>query len=135
MIVLDEAVHDPDIIRAISAWYVGRVLSLTTLRPRTVIKDEAIYALLRSVPQPTFVTINVDDFWRAASSDLHYCIVCASLSAVNVAPALPGWLRRLFSLPEFKTKSARMGKIARLSARQIAYYETDRRIRTLSWPN
>jgi hypothetical protein len=54
MIVVDENLHDQRIMRAISAWYPGQVVSVTTLRPRTVIKDEAIPALLLKVVQPTF---------------------------------------------------------------------------------
>lgn len=58
MIVVDENLHDRRIMEAISAWYPGQVVSVTTLRPRTVIKDEAIPALLLKATQPTFVTIN-----------------------------------------------------------------------------
>jgi hypothetical protein len=32
-------------------------------------------------------------------------------------------LRRLFRLPVFKTKAARMGKVARVSGEQVAYYQ------------
>lgn len=80
------------------------------------------------------MTVNVDDFWRAAPADSHYCIVCAGLPAVRVAPTLPGWLRRLFALPGFKTKAARLGKVVLRRPRQIAYYENDNRLHALAWP-
>jgi len=36
---------------------------------------------------------------------------------------LPGLLRRLFHLPLFKTKAARMGKIVRVSEEEVAYWQ------------
>jgi hypothetical protein len=59
MIVLDENLTDQQLIRAIAAWYRGNVTFITTLRPQTIIKDDAIPGLLLTVPSPTFVTINV----------------------------------------------------------------------------
>jgi len=63
MIVLDENLHDRRIIQAIAIWYSGQVVSVTTLRPRSIIKDDAIPILLRRTTLPTFITINVADFW------------------------------------------------------------------------
>jgi len=48
---------------------------------------------------------------------------------------VPKFLRRLFRLPEFKTKALRMGKIIRLTQHGIEYYERDRRINSLLWPD
>jgi len=104
------------------------------LRPGTIIKDDAIPILLCSlrsavyfvncqVKQPTFVTINYTDFGRRISADERYCIVCFSLS-VERANEIPLLLRRLFSLPEFKTKAERMGKVALVSQRWVRYYQT-----------
>ena len=64
MIVLDENMHQRSIMDTVAAWYRGRVISVTVLRPDTIIKDEAIPTLLRNAQRPTFVTINVDDFWQ-----------------------------------------------------------------------
>ncbi len=64
MIVFDENVHQRSIMDAVAAWYRGRVISITVLRPGTIIKDEAIPTVLRRVLHPTFVTTNVDDFWQ-----------------------------------------------------------------------
>jgi hypothetical protein len=64
MILLDENVHQQSLVASIAAWYHAQVRSLTTLRPNTLIKDEAIPIVLRRVRQPTFVTTNVADFWR-----------------------------------------------------------------------
>jgi hypothetical protein len=62
MIILDENVHQQSIVEALAAWYRGRVVSITAIRPGTIVKDEAMPTLLRSAKQPTFVTTNVTDF-------------------------------------------------------------------------
>jgi hypothetical protein len=134
MIVVDENLHDQRIIEAISAWYPGQVVSVTTLRPGTVIKDKAIPTLLLKATQPTFVTINVTDFWRKARPHSAYCITLVALPRERVGE-VSDLLRRLFRLSTFKTKASRMGKIIRLTPNRIEYYESDWRVQTLLWPD
>ena len=122
MIILDEELQGLGLEKAISAWYRGVVLLIKRLRPGTVIKDDAIPALLRKVKQPTFVTINHADFWRRAVAERSFCLVCLKLTA-DQAEEIPYWLRELFKRTEFKTKNARMGKIALVSPRSIQYYK------------
>jgi len=38
-------------------------------------------------------------------------------------PLIPMLLRQLLNLPEFKTKSARMGKVACVGKAQVKYYQ------------
>lgn len=134
MIVLDEELQGLGLEEAISRWYRGSVILIKELRPRTVIKDEAIPALLRKAKQPTFVTINTPDFWRRAAAEKSYCLICLKLTTEQV-DAVPGYLRRLLRLPEFKTKNARMGKVALASARSIQYYSVEESlIHILGWP-
>lgn len=73
MIVLDEHLHDPVIMSGISAWFPGRAIPLIKLRPGSLIKDEVIPALLRKLVEPTFVTINVTDFWKKNPSAFICC--------------------------------------------------------------
>jgi hypothetical protein len=47
------------------------------------------------------------------------CFVSPSEQAPEIAPLL----RRLFRLPAFQTRAARMGKVARVSGEQVAYYQ------------
>ena len=133
MIVVDENIHDQRIIAAISAWYPGRVISITRLRLRSLIKDDAIPALLRKVPKPTFVTINVADFWKKIPPDSSYCFVNVALPKERTRE-IPDLIRRFLRLPEFRSKASRMGKVVRLTPSRIEYYESDWRIRSLSWP-
>lgn len=133
MIVLDEELQGLGLEEAISTWYRGAVILIKALRPGTIIKDEVIPALLRQAKQPTFVSINHPDFWRRAAAEKSYCLVCLKLTT-DQTDRLPALLRRLFSLPEFKTKSARMGKVALVSARGAQYYGANKNvIHFLNW--
>jgi hypothetical protein len=122
MILLDENVHQQSLVASIATWYRGQVRSLTTLRPNTLIKDEAIPIVLRRVRQPTFVTTNVADFWRRVPAHVRYSIVCVALPNERLHE-LPSLLRQLLRLPEFNTKAKRMGKVIRVSPSQLQYYE------------
>ena len=95
MIVLDEQLKHSNVQEQIGQWYQGRVVNVTTLRPGTVIKDDAIPQLLRQVIAATFVTINVTDFWQQIEAEPAYCITCFPLTDDRVAE-IAGLLRRLF---------------------------------------
>ncbi len=58
MIVLDEHLYDARLEDALAAWYPGQIVYLRTLRPKTLIKDDAVATLLLQMKHPTFVTIN-----------------------------------------------------------------------------
>ena len=135
MIVFDENMHQRSIMDAVAAWYRGRVISVTVLRPDTIIKDEAIPTLLRRALYPTFVTTNVDDFWQRVPAHTRYGIVCLVLPDERLQET-SSLLRQLFSLPEFKTKARRMGKVVRMSRGQLEYYDIRAHpiIRVPSWP-
>ena len=134
MIIVDENIHDYRIMEAISAWYPGQVVSITALRPGSVIKDDTIPGLLLKTVQPTFITINVTDFWKKVQPHNAYCIVTIDLPKERVRE-IPYLLRRLLHLTDFKTRASRMGKVIRLKSGRVEYYEADRRVRTLLWPD
>lgn len=134
MIVVDENLIDPLIVDAIATWYRGPVVSLRRLRPGTIIKDDALPALLNQQSQATFVTNNVTDFWRIARADRRYCIIAFAVSQEQ-ALEIPNLLRRLLRLAEFRTKARRMGKIIRVRPSVVEYYASDRQIHTLTWPD
>lgn len=132
MIVLDEQLLGRDIETYIATWYAGAVLFITDLRPRTVIKDDAIPMLLRQQPQPTFVTINERDFWRKMAIDQRYCAVCFTLPDSR-ASDIPPALRTLFHHPTLRTKTQRMGNVIRVTDRETYYYTySDREVRVIT---
>lgn len=134
MIVLDEQLKNATVAEQIRQWYHGRVAHITTLRPATVIKDDAIPILLRQVVAPTFVTINTTDFWQQMAASQEYCIACFPLTDDRV-DEISILLRRLFRFAEFKTKQARCGKIALVSQANVQYYQAHPiRLYRLTWP-
>ena len=100
MIVLDEQLLSYGLRTPIAHWYRGTVTAITHLRPGTVIRDDAIPMLLQASRRPTFVTINVLDFWRRLAPEARFCIVCVAVPHTRalevpdlVAPSLcPGAL-------------------------------------------
>src|SRR5579859_4395413 len=109
MIVLDEQLLGYGLHATISAWYRGRITDLPALRPGTVILDDAVPELLRAERQPTFVTINVRDFWRRMAPDRRFCILCFALPDQRV-DELPRLLRRVFATKVFHTRRSRLGR-------------------------
>ncbi len=124
MIVLDEQLMGRGIADDIGRWYAGSVRFITDLRPGTIIKDDAIPGLLQEQRSPTFVTINVRDFWRKVSADKQYCIVCVDLPDSR-AGEIPDLLRSLLRRPDFATKAERLGKVARVSSQTSVYYSIE----------
>ncbi len=134
MIVLDEQLLGYSLHAPIARWYRGTVMDVTALRPGTVIRDDAIPSLLRFAHRPTFVTINVADFWRRLAPDPRFAIVAFALPHAR-AQAIPDLLRRLFALEPFRTRRRRLGKVIRVSQRQVQYYTTDSwAVQRIDWP-
>jgi hypothetical protein len=132
MIVLDEQLKDHHLIAAIAAWYPGTVTHIQALRPATIVKDDNIAALLLTVRRSTFVTINTDDFWRKIQPHAGYCILAIDLLQGDV-DNLPMQLRQVLRLPPFRTQAARMGKIIRVQASIIRYYERSGKIQEVTY--
>ena len=127
MIVLDEQLADPRIIRGIKRWYKGKVISIVEVRPQTVVHDEVVSDLLRQLRAPTFVTINHQDFWRKIPASTSYCVVCLKLPcqrSLEVSEALRSILRQ----PDWRTKRGRVGYVILASDRRIDYYSSTERL-------
>lgn len=122
MIVLDEQICRTPLQTAISRWHPGKVEFLTELRRSSLILDDAVPPLLLQAKQPTFVTVNYKDFWRKIEAHRGYCVVCISLENDDWAEVNP-ILRETLRLPEFQTKSARMGKVISWRNGKVTYYE------------
>lgn len=110
MIVLDDQLHNSALVAAVARWYKGAVIFVGDLRPGKRVLDPAIPSLLLELHQPTFVTINYEDFWKRKLAHPGYCIVCLKIEQNRtrfVAPVL----REVLSLTELRTKRQRMGKV------------------------
>lgn len=126
MIVLDEQLADPQIIRSIDRWYKGKVISIIDVHPRTAVLDDAIPVLLRRLSEPTFVTINHRHFWRKITASPDYCVICLKLPAER-SLELPEALREVLSQPKWRTKRGRLGNVIFVSNRRIVYYSAKHR--------
>lgn len=121
MIVLDEQLLGRGLEQSIPAWYRGKVTFITDLRPGTVIKDEAIPAILIRESNALFVTINETDFWRKIAISYRFSIVCVPLADSDV-PQIDPLLRRLLRHPQFRTKAQRSGHVIRLTKDTVQFY-------------
>ena len=124
MIVLDEHLLHAGIKEGIERWYQGKVCPITELRPGTLIRDEAIATLLHRVSDPSFVTLNVGDFWRKMRPEKRFFVACLHLLQ-GQQMTVPHILQKLFRLEPFRTKKGRMGKIALVGAKEVSYYTTE----------
>ena len=122
MIVLDEQLCRPPLEQAIKRWYKGKVICILELRPNTLVKDDVMPSLLRTVPSPTFVTSNYADFWNRIAPSPAYCAVCLKLSMDRWAEVSP-ILRGILAQAEFKTKKQRMGKVISWSDGRLTWRE------------
>ncbi len=118
-IILDDQLFDLEVLVPIARW--STVRRLRDLRPNEVIKDDRVPVLLRQLRQPTFVTIDMG-FWNRGLRDSRYCILCFPLRN-DEQGELPGLLRSLFRLAAFRTKAARMGKVARVRRQMVEYWQ------------
>ncbi len=132
MIVLDEQLNHPAIIEGIAAWYPGRVAVLTELRVESKVPDEAVPKLLRTVKEPTFVTINVKHFWRVIRADARFAVGTIDLP-VDDALRVSDYLRRLLKTKPFDTKAGRMGVVILLRPTRIEFYRVNRKIAAMKW--
>jgi len=130
-IILDDQLFDLEVLIPLARWIT--VQRLRDLHPAEVIKDDRVPLLLRQLRQPTFVTIDMG-FWDRGLRDARYCLLCFPLRN-DEQFRLPELLRRLFQLPEFRTKAARMGRVARVGSTQIDCWALgDEHPHRLSWP-
>ena len=133
MIVVDEQLQDYGLCALIARWYPGRVVAITQLRPQTLIFDDAIPTLLRRWSAPTFVTINVHDFWGHLAPDPHFGVVCVDVPHVK-ANEVSRLIRRAFALDPLQTRRQRLGKIVRVRREQVEFYTVESNlVQTIAW--
>lgn len=129
-IILDEQLHRGRVFAPLTRWITAQ--RLQDVRPLEVIKDDRVPMLLRELRQPTFVTIDAG-FWNPRLRDPRYCILFFPLDTSEQHEP-PGLLHRLLRLLGFRTKAARMGTVARVSAVQIDVWQVgSETMQRLTW--
>src|SRR5262245_12761452 len=117
--VLDEQLDSDRLLPLIRRWSTAE--RLRDLRPDERILDDRVPELLLTRRQPTFVTID-RDFWHRRWCNPNYCILYFALKDTEQG-LVPGLLRALLRRPEFHTRAARMGKVARVSPTTIDFWQ------------
>jgi len=129
VIVLDEHLDEGIVLVPLSHRLKSRVVSVRELRPGTVIKDEAIPALLGRYKKPTYVT----DFWQKFPAHARYCLICVPVPTQRQGE-IPDLLTAFLKHSSFRTVRQRMGKVIRLNRTEILYYAISQRaITRVAW--
>jgi hypothetical protein len=66
--------------------------------------------------------LNWSDFWQRTAAHPRFCVICFTVPSER-AEEIPALLRHLLRHASFRTKAARMGKVARVGDQQFAYYQ------------
>jgi len=118
LFLLDDQLDVHLVRRPIQRW--AKVQLLRELRPAEHVLDDRVPALLQTLHQPTFLTIDAD-FWNKRWCHTGYAILYFALRD-NEQDQLPGLLRALLRRPEFRTRSRRMGKVVRVGPTHIDWW-------------
>jgi hypothetical protein len=118
-IVLDEHLGRTEVLKPLWKWITAA--KIEDLAPDETLKDDRILQILRNQKQPTFVTLD-SGFFHKRRCDRRYCLIYFVVPRQQ-QNRIPSLLRQLLRLSEFKTKAARMGKVARLSEGKVEFWQ------------
>jgi len=118
-IIVDEQLGITEVLLPLRRWITAQ--KIESLRPFEVIKDDRVLQILWEFKRPTFVTID-SGFYDKHHCDKRYCLIYFVLTPLE-QNQLPDLLRRLLRLPEFKTRTVRMGKVVRVSKTGVRYWQ------------
>lgn len=124
-IVLDEHLGDSEVLESLRRWI--SAVKIIDLAPDETLKDDRLLQFLRRQKQPTFVTLDAG-FFHKNLCDRRYCLIYFVIFHQQ-QNRIPGLLRQLFRLPEFKTKAVRMGSVVRVSGDQVEFWRLGERTR------
>lgn len=128
-IIVDEHLGLNEVLRPIQQITAQKVESL---KPGEVLKDDRLLQVLTHLNKPTLITID-DDFWDRRYCDRRYCLLYFVLPEEQQSH-IPAILRRLFRLEPFKTKAARMGKVARITFTKVSFWRLGSdKLYTIAW--
>jgi hypothetical protein len=129
-LILDDHLDVLHLVPTIQKW--SKVERLASLRPDEHILDERVPEILLTLNSPTFLTLD-HDFWNRNLCNPGYSIFVFDLEDKEQV-MIPSMLRCAFRIPEFRSRAKRMGKIVRVSRKNIAYWEfQELDLRILAW--
>jgi hypothetical protein len=129
-LILDEQIDLRVVLPPLRTWITATPIN--ELRPGEIIRDERVPAILQTLKQPTFVTID-HDFWDRELCHPGYSILFFDVDD-DEQELLPGMLRALFRRPQFRTRAVRMGKVARVGKTAVQWWQVRSvRLQEFSW--
>ncbi len=129
-IILDEHLGVREVLTPLQRWITVR--KIEDFIPADILKDQRVLQLLGQLKQPTFVTLDAG-FCHRRYRDRRYCLLYFVLPQAEQR-RLPDLLRRLFRLPEFKSRTVRMGKVARVNHERVEFWQVgEDKQRILRW--
>ena len=117
-LVLDDQLKARQVLIPLRQWTTAQVLR--ELRPGQHVLDERVPAILLTLKQPAFVTID-QHFWKRSLCHPAYAILYFDLSDDH-QELLPALLRALFRQPDFRTRARRTGKVARVRLTSVEWW-------------
>ena len=128
--MLDDQLDVTEVLVPIRKWITAQ--RLQDLRPGELVRDDRVPEILLTLQSPTFVTID-QDFWDVRLCHPDYCILYFALRD-DQQEILPGLLRTLLRRQEFRSRATRMGKVARVGTKAVAYWEFRvRLLKSIQW--
>lgn len=118
-LVLDEHLGRTEVLITLQKWITAT--KIEDLVGDEILKDDRILQFLRQRKHPTFITLD-DDFFHRRLCDRRYCLIYCVVPRQQ-QHRIPVILRRLFRLPEFSSKAARMGKVIRVHEKDIDFWQ------------
>ena len=123
MLVIDENISEIEVWR-LREWS----LAVRQIGPDVAklgLGDDNILPLLHKLKRPTFFTRD-RDFWKPALRHMGYCLVFLDIPEHEGEIATAA--RRFLGQTEFDTHAKRMGKVVRLHADGIHYWQIGRQL-------
>ncbi len=129
-IILDEQLGASELVVPLQKWF--KVRRLKDILPHQTILDDRIPQILLSLSSPTFLTID-RDFWDRRLCNPGYGILYFAIPDFR-QEELAISLKKLLRLRRFRSKVARAGKVIRVSATKIEFWEFQKnRLHRMPW--
>jgi hypothetical protein len=131
-VVVDEQIDYDKVTALLKRWITAEQIGYEV--GHKGFSDERITSLLLRLKRRTLVTID-REFYRRQLRHAGYCLIYFDFRPSQQSQ-IPILLRRLFQIPGFRTIRERMGKVVKVSATGISYWQLGvQEEQHLDWPS
>jgi hypothetical protein len=118
-VIVDDHLDLKRVVAPLHQWITTE--RLQDLRVGEHILDDRVPEILRTLKQPTFVTID-QDFWNRRLCDPSYSVLYFDLRD-DQQQQIPDLLRALLRQSQFRTRARRLGKVARVTGTLLQFWQ------------